>query len=191
MGWGLSFGKPPCPHASRVYYTLSNKTLLSESVISSILSHCNKDFKLWPVLQLSYSSGVSDRQTQDSTPLRHEGGGTPMERPQPSWPLFMCFVSSQVCLWKLGLARKGAVCFIWGSHSVHGLFLCPLSNGFPLCLLAIAILDSFSFSYSNYPNYIRVVENAKVYLFSWPSSIPLYICIYTPSSLSIHPSLET
>ena len=36
-----------CPPASRVYYTLSNKTLLSrECVISSILSHCNKDFKL-------------------------------------------------------------------------------------------------------------------------------------------------
>ena len=121
-----------CPHASRVYYTLSNKTLPSgECVISSILSHCNKDFKLWPVLQLRVLIGK-----QRIVHPRHEGGGTSMERPQPVLaPSFYMFVSSPSLPMQIRATQEGGV-FVSPEVliQVHGFFLCPLFTCFSLSL---------------------------------------------------------
>ena len=131
-----------CPHASRVYYTLSNKTLPSgECVISSILSHCNKDFKLWPVLQLRVLIGK-----QRTVHPRHEGGGTSVERPQLVLaPSFYMFVSSPSLTMQIRASREGGV-FVSpeGLTLVPGFSFVPFSQAFPfLCLLTTAILDSF------------------------------------------------
>ena len=122
-----------CPHASRVYYTLSNKTFLSgECVSSSILSRCNKDFKLWPVLQL--------RVLICKHRIVHPWGmrvGAPQWRDlNLSWPsLFICFVSSPSLPMEIRASQEGGV-FVSSEvlTQVHGLFLCPLFTGFPLSL---------------------------------------------------------
>ena len=63
-------------------------------------------------------------------------------------PLFICFVPPPgPSLCKLGLARS-AVCSTWSLHSGPRTFLCSIFTGFSLpCLLATAILDSFSLFY--------------------------------------------
>ena len=60
---------------------------------------------------------------------------------------YMFFPPPGPALCKLGLARS-AVCSTWGLHSDPGTFLCSIFAGFSLpCLLATAILNSFSLFY--------------------------------------------
>jgi len=60
---------------------------------------------------------------------------------------YMFFAPPGPALCKLGLARS-AVCSTWGLHSGPRTFLCSIFAGFSLsCLLATAILNSFSLFY--------------------------------------------
>ena len=62
-------------------------------------------------------------------------------------PPFICFPPPGPALCKLGLARS-AVCPTWSLHSGPRTFFCSIFVGFSLpCLLATAILDSFSLFY--------------------------------------------
>ena len=75
---------------------------------------------------------------------------------------YMFFPPPGPALCKLGLARS-AVCSTWGLHSDPGTFLCSIFAGFSLpCLLATAILNSFSLFYL--PNTMNCV-------FSWQNSV--------------------
>ena len=57
--------------------------------------------------------------------------------------VFMFVLLPLTCPMQIGLARR-AVCFTWGLQFGPQTFLCSIFTGFSLlCLLAIAILDSF------------------------------------------------
>ena len=69
------------------------------------------------------------------------------ERESALAPPFICFSSPGPALCKLGSARS-AVCSTWSPHSGPRTFFCSIFAGFSLpCLLATAILDSFSLFY--------------------------------------------
>ena len=67
---------------------------------------------------------------------------------ESAWaPPFICFLPPGPAVCKLGLARS-AVCSTWGLHSGPQTLFCSIFMGFSLpCLLATAILDSFSLFY--------------------------------------------
>ena len=53
-----------------------------EFVISSVLSCRSKDLKRWTSVTVQLQLRVLFSKQKESTPLRHEGGPTPKERPQ-------------------------------------------------------------------------------------------------------------
>ena len=96
-----------------------------------------------------YSSFIAQSfiwQTKESIPSRHEGGLTPKER--LSWlPPFIHLSPPHLepALCKLEWPRSGCVCFTSSTHFFSfGFAFVPFLWAFPfLCLLAIAIVDSF------------------------------------------------
>ena len=73
--------------------------------------------------------------------------GRVRERESALAPPFICFLPPGPAVCKLGLARS-AVCSTWGLHSGPQTLFCSIFMGFSLpCLLATAILDSFSLFY--------------------------------------------
>ena len=140
---------------------------MGEFVISSVLSHCNKNMK-WQVDQ-HYNPGI-DRlalQPSDGPALQlhvtaqfyseskgkyifkiwryaDPKDGERWEVSHPNFVSFFCrfFSSPWTCPMSIGLDRR-PVCFTLGSQYDPQAFLCSIFMGFSLpCLLATTILDS-------------------------------------------------
>ena len=82
---------------------------------------------------------------------RHEEKSAPAHRRERERARFgssiYMFISTWACSMQIGSARS-VVCFTRGPHSGPWTFFCSIFAGFSLsCLLATAILDSFSLFY--------------------------------------------
>ena len=122
------------------------KQVLGEYVISSVLSHGSKDLKwrasVTALLQLSFTW-----QAKDSSLLRHEGRLIQKERPQSILASsFYSFVSSRLSRTYANWANQeaGVLDSPEGLTPVCRFSFVSFLQAFPfLCLLGIAILDSF------------------------------------------------
>ena len=123
-----------------------------ECVISSVLSHCNKDLKRWTSVTASLQLRVLFGKESPSPRMKVSW---PCRRSlSRSWlPLFMCFGFSHLaCPMQTRASQEGDL-FVSPEvlTLVHEFFLCSLFMGFApffVYLSATAILDSFF--YSNY-----------------------------------------
>ena len=126
--------------------------MLGDSVISSVLSHCNKDLKLWTSVTASLQLRVLFGKENPSPRMKMSW---PHRRSvSRSWlPFLICFGSSHLACPRQTRASQEGDLFISPEvlTLVHEFFLCSLFTGFSpffVYLLATAILDSFF--YSNY-----------------------------------------
>ena len=126
--------------------------MLGDSVISSVLSHCNKDLKLWTSVTASLQLRVLFGKENPSPRMKMSW---PHRRSvSRSWlPFLICFGSSHLACPRQTRASQEGDLFISPEvlTLVHEFFLCSLFMGFSpffVYLLATAILDSFF--YSNY-----------------------------------------
>ena len=131
--------------ASASYIQVAAPDVSGECAISSFLSCHSKDLKRRTSVTVQLQLRVLFSKQKESTPLRHEGGLIPKERPQSILASsFYTFVSSPSCLPYANWASQEGCLFhrrfsLWSSGYL--LFHFP---GFFLCLLATTILDSFS-----------------------------------------------
>ena len=125
--------------------------MLGDSVISSVLSHCNKDLKLWTSVTASLQLRVLFGKENPSPRMKMSWPRRSVSR---SWlPFLICFGSSHLACPRQTRASQEGDLFISPEvlTLVHEFFLCSLFTGFSpffVYLLATAILDSFF--YSNY-----------------------------------------
>ena len=117
-----------------------------ECVISSVLSHHNKNLK-WHPASVTAQFCLESKENCNLEMWGHADPKDTERRQAPQlnfWLPFLCFFLLPLSLPYVNWGNQEAVCFTWGpDHSSPQTFLCSVSAGFSHCLLATTILDSF------------------------------------------------